>query len=175
MRPVWRRKWFWGLAAGLLLLGIVGGVWGLRRPFSGHVYDEVYAPPVIEGQMLGAGGQPAEGYRLYAQGAYHDALPKLLAVRSGDVAQDSAQFFAGICEMEMGQFPEAIQRLQALRARSGNEATTVLAKGIRWYLGLALWHEGEVDAALPFLRETADDAAAPQRAAARRVLQFIDP
>ena len=121
---------------------------------------------VALGDVLGAMGRNAEAARTYAQAANirfsRDIAMRLVVVlrRSGDpagatrtlnlfLAQNPADVdanrLAATLQMEAGQWGEAIERLEGLRARLGNGDSQLMADLAWAYLG-----GGDAASALPF-------------------------
>jgi tetratricopeptide (TPR) repeat protein len=166
-----RRIWYWAAAAAAIFV-VVGVYWLQRRPSNQALYAEAFKPAEYRGITAGPSSRLPEAYRLYAQQYYKEATPLLAAIPIGTLEGDSAHFYLANCYMWQEQFDSAITELQALAIR--NPETDYFGQDIRWYLALALLHEGLVEDAKRYLEVLVAQPHGSHRDAAQELLGKLE-
>lgn len=85
----------------------------------------------------------------YDKGAYEQALIYFEEIIQKEQNGSSAQFFAGICCMEMGEFDRAIQYFKA----TINSNNTLFIDQARWFLALCYVRTGDIEKARSILND----------------------
>jgi tetratricopeptide (TPR) repeat protein len=107
---------WWGEVAAVVLIGVCAYAWLSRASHSEKLFTQFYEPypNVVAAVERGAAVQGEEevAFRLYEEGQYAAALPRLQRMlRSNGHAADLL-FYAGIASIELGQYAQAQAYLQ---------------------------------------------------------------
>ena len=174
-----RRRW-WGIVGGLLLVLATAVAWYLVR--SGHArharnWEAYYQPdpgPAVTTGLLHSRPLLSEALDQYQAGHYPAALHSLGRVSATSVGADTLLYLRGLILLRQGQGDAA----QLYLRRVGDEdSTSELARRARYHLGMAHWQAKEPAKALAELRAVAADAQNPYQASAQKVVSagVLDP
>jgi hypothetical protein len=167
-----RRVYYLSAAAAAVLLLVVGAYWWRQATTLQTLYADAFAPPSYLASTAGASGVTPEAYLRYERKDYEGAIPLLTAIPKGTAAGDSAQFYWAACKMEMGEFAPAIAALEGLEGRY--PVSTTFGQDIRWYLALALMHEGHEVEAVRYLEVLQVQPRASHRRAVHDLLERLE-
>jgi hypothetical protein len=95
-----------------------------------------------------------EGILFYKSGEYQSALLKFNDVIAGDSSLIAPGFFAGLTQIELGNFSDAVSMLSKVSARSSEYKYEA-----KWYLGLSYLKAGDKSNAIScfeFLSENSE-------------------
>jgi hypothetical protein len=111
---------------------------------------------------------PSQAFSLYEQGAYAQALPFLQQLAT-DAASTDYDFYAAMCQLQLGEIPAAIARLEPLS--QSREARFRLHA--QWYLALAYLSTGKTEATAALLSQMAATDDHPFAKQAQTLLREI--
>lgn len=167
-------KIHWSLWLILVAL-IIGLAWFIitlnPTPAPDQLYAQYYSPYSVSLQNRNSALEEelAAASLLYNQGQYEDALPALQAL-STRAPEDMRLFLAtGICQMELNQYPEAIQSLNIILERKD----PLLSDQARWYSAMSQLAQEDYISAKTSLQPLADDPDADHHEDALVILKSL--
>lgn len=104
----------------------------------------------------------------YETGDFSAALPGLQLVLREDDDNHAANFFAGICCLELADYQQAIPYLEKCR-----QSDTLYASRATWYLALALLKNDQVAASKSLLTELSENSGGYRRKDAQELLERL--
>ncbi len=137
-----------GLAAAASLAAIVMFKGLIPSDNPDKLYQEYYEPmsalsPVTRSVKTSLTGKYAEAVDLYKKGNYQSAAAGFLDLMQQDSVFAAPRFFAGITQMELGNYSQAIVFLSGVIALSGDYRLEA-----QWYLGLSYLKIGDSSKAI---------------------------
>ena len=145
-------RWVSIAASIVLLLGVSIWYFNLKSLTSTELFDSYYQPfpnvvnPIVRGEQ--ASNELNKAFILYEQGNYQDAI-NIFAKYS----DENSVFYAGVCEMQMNKFNEAILYFDLTIAA---KSTFVLYA--KWYKSLALVKFNKKAEAISILKELSEES-----------------
>lgn len=138
----------WHLAAAsFALLLVVGGLWYIlsNKPFStDRLVSKYYKPahPILQVRSFEISSDDAfkEAFNFYQQNDYKNALKYFNTLEN----QITANFYSGICYIELEQFNKAVSSFEYVV----NDKDNLFVEQAEWYLGLIYLMNNQKDEAL---------------------------
>ncbi|TFH33794.1 MAG: hypothetical protein E4G95_09220, partial [Bacteroidia bacterium] len=148
-----RIQLFSGIAA-VIIIGLFSQVFLSRvKQDSGRIYSEYYKPyPNINIPISRSEENGDSPYYQYETGNFREALSGFITLIKENPADDAAVFYAGIANMELLDFEEAIIYLKRVTL----DDQGIFTRPALWYLSLAYIYSDNYELAFDYLDKLAE-------------------
>jgi len=127
---------YWYAAASVLLIAIVAGSLILINP-GGYSPEKLFKMYYKSGETIGVSrsgnGNMVEGLLLFSKNEYEAADILFGKILANDPRNFAVMYYSGISNIEMKNYPKAIQMFETIIGDKGN----LYIENAQWYLGLS--------------------------------------
>lgn len=133
--------------AGLSAAAVIAAIFVINNLIPSNNIDRLYGAyykpmvvfsPVTRSLNTNLSGLYAEAIEMYKKGDYQSAAAGFATIMQGDSSFIATRFFAGVTQMELGNYSQAAKLLTGVIGNSQE-----YRKEAQWYLGLACLKTGE--------------------------------
>lgn len=146
VRVVQFTRKYWYAAASLLLIAIVTGSLILINP-GGYSPEKLFKMYYKSGETIGVSrsgnGNMVEALLLFSKNDYQAADGLFDKILSNDPRNFAVKYYSGISNIEMKNYPKAIQMFESIISDGDN----LYIENAEWYLGLSHLASGNVNQA----------------------------
>jgi tetratricopeptide (TPR) repeat protein len=163
---------YWYAAASVLLIAVIAGSMFLLNPGS-YSPEKLFKMYYKSGETIGVSrsgnDNMVEALRCFSRNDFQTAGVLFDQILSNDPENFAVMYYSGISNIEMKNYPRAVEMFEAIIANGDNLYT----ENAEWYLGLSRLAEGKVDEAEDSFRQIASKPGHFYAKDARSILEKI--
>ncbi|MFN0014429.1 MAG: tetratricopeptide repeat protein [Saprospiraceae bacterium] len=139
----------WWAAAAALAATVVAAWLFLRPPSYERLYAQYGTMPEADFVVRGNAEKPdlSAAETAFNSQSFAEALRGLNAHLAQNPSDEQARVFAGLCQLELGQYDQAVSLFEQVAS-----STNIWAEEATWYLALTYLRQGQRDACVRTLR-----------------------
>lgn len=163
---------YWYAAASLLLIALVAGSLVLLNP-GGYSPEKLFKMYYKSGETIGVSrsgnGNMVEALLLFGKNDYQAADVLFDKILSNDSKNFAVMYYSGISNIEMKNYPKAIQMFETIIADKNN----LYIENADWYLGLSYLASGNIEKATGIFNTIAETPGHYYAKDAKSILEKI--
>jgi tetratricopeptide (TPR) repeat protein len=162
---------YWYAAASVLLIGLIVGGMLLFNPggYSPEKLFRMYYSSETIGPSRSGNVDMVEALRYFSKNDFQAAEALFDEILANDPANIAVKYYSGISNIEIKNYPKAIQMFEAIV----NNGNNLYIDNAEWYLGLTYLASQQVDKADKIFRGIADNEKHDYNAKAKDILEKI--